>query len=355
MTRLNIAVMGAGLIGKRHADYVIAHADTTLSAIVDPSEAGRLYAEKLGVRWYRSFADIDADNRPDGVIIATPNQLHVENALDVIAQSIPALVEKPIADCAARAAEMVRAADSADVPILIGHHRRYNPLIRKAKTILDRGELGQVLTVHGTFWVMKPDDYYDIAWRRQEGAGPVLVNLIHDVDLFRYLFGEVVTVHAMTSNAVRHHAVEETCVVVMRFAGGIIATLNASDSVVSPWSWEMTTGENPSFPRQDAFCYQIGGTRGSLSIPQLDLWKNPGKPDWLEPQERSRIAFEPADPLEIQLAHFCDVIRGRDEPLVSGREGLATLAVIEAIKNSASSGQVVHLDDAHEAIPQQKV
>lgn len=117
----------------------------------------------------------------------------------------------------------------------------------------------------------------------------------------------------------------------------------------------MTTGENPSFPRQDAFCYQIGGTRGSLSIPQLDLWKNPGKPDWLEPQECSRIDFDPADPLEIQLAHFCDVIRGRGEPLVSGREGLATLAVIEAIKNSASSGQVVHLDDAHEAIPQQKV
>lgn len=355
MTPLNIAVMGAGLIGKRHAEHVIAHADTTLSAIIDPSEAGRLFAETLGVRWYRSFADIDADNRPDGVIIATPNQLHVDNALEVIAQGIPALVEKPIADNAARAAETVRAAASGDVPILIGHHRRYNPLIREAKAILDRGELGQVLTVHGTFWVMKPDDYFDIAWRRQAGAGPVLVNLIHDVDLFRHLFGEIVTVHAMTSNAVRHHAVEETCVIVMRFGSGILATLTVSDSVVSPWSWEMTTGENPSFPRQDAFCYQIGGARGSLSIPQLDLLKNPGKPDWLQPQEHSRIAFEPADPLEIQLAHFCDVIRACAEPLVSGREGLATLEVIEAIKNSAFSGQVVYLDDAYKAIPQQKV
>jgi predicted dehydrogenase len=351
MTPLNIAVMGAGLIGKRHAEHVLAHADTTLSAIIDPSESAQTFAENLGTRWYKSFADIEASNRPQGVIIATPNQLHVENALEVIAQGIPALVEKPIADNAAAACDMVNAAIRADVPILVGHHRRHNPMIRKAKELLDSGTLGQVLAVHGVFWVMKPDDYFDVTWRRQEGAGPVLVNLIHDIDLFRYLFGEIATVHALTSNAVRHNAVEETCVVTVRFASGVLGTLNVSDSIVSPWSWEMTTGENPSFPQQDAFCYQIGGTHGSLSIPQLELWKNPGKRDWLEPQERSRIPFEPADPLDNQLQHFCDVIQGVVEPLVSGREGLATLTVIEAIKTSASSGQILHLDAPDKVAP----
>lgn len=351
MTPLNIAVMGAGLIGKRHADHVLAYAGTILSAVIDPSASARTFAENLGTRWYRSFADIEVADRPQGVIIATPNQLHVENALEVVAQGIPVLVEKPIADNADAAAEMVNAAANANVPILVGHHRRHNPMIRRAKDVLNDGTLGQVLTVHGTFWVMKPDDYYDVAWRRQQGAGPILVNLIHDVDLFRYLFGEIVTVHAMTSNAVRRHAVEETCVVTLRFSSGVLGTLNASDSVVSPWSWEMTTGENPSFPQQDAFCYQIGGTHGSLSIPQLELWKNPGKRDWIEPQKRSRIAFDPADPLDNQLAHFCDVIRGVAEPLVSGREGLATLAVIEAIKNSASSGRIIHLDEAYKSVP----
>ena len=124
---------------------------------------------------------------------------------------------------------------------------------------------------------MKPDDYFDIAWRRQEGAGPVLLNLIHDVDLFGYLCGDVVSVQAQSSNVVRGHAVEETAVILLQFASGALGTINVSDSVVAPWSWELTTGENPVYPQQDQFCYHIGGTDGALTVPQLEVWSNPEK------------------------------------------------------------------------------
>ncbi|OCJ05064.1 oxidoreductase [Rhizobium sp. AC44/96] len=344
MKRLKIAVMGAGLIGKRHAQHVLAQPDAILTSIIDPSSDGRAFANEIGAGWSPSFAEIARDDRPDGVIVATPNRLHVENALEVIEARIPVLVEKPIADDVDEAAALVAAGERARLPILVGHHRRYNPMIQKAREILESGRLGRIIAVHGTFWVAKPDDYFDVAWRREPGAGPIFVNLIHDVDLFRYLFGEVDAVHAMQSSAVRGHAVEDTAVVSMRFANGILATLSASDAVASPWSWEMTTGENPSFPQQDQFCYQIGGTHGSLSIPHLDLWTNATRPDWLEPLARERVSFVPDDPLKAQLSHFCDVIRGDAEPIVSGREGLATLRVIEAIRTSALSGQMVGLD-----------
>ncbi|MDR9772803.1 Gfo/Idh/MocA family oxidoreductase [Rhizobium hidalgonense] len=355
MKPLEIAVMGAGLIGRRHAERVMSEPGTVLSAVIDPSAAGRDFARNAGIRWYANFQDIGAEDRPDGVIVATPNQLHVENGMEVIAAGIPVLLEKPIADDVDAAARLVAAGETAGVPLLIGHHRRHNPMIQAAKQIVDGGRLGRIVTVHGTFWVAKPEDYFDIGWRREAGAGPVFVNLIHDVDLFRFLFGDVDAVQAMESHAVRGHAVEDSAVVLLRFANGVLATLNGSDAVAAPWSWEATTGENPAYPRYDQFCYQVGGTKGSLGIPDLTIWTSPSKPDWLKPLAEERVPFPAVDPLCVQLKHFCDVIRGDAAPLISGREGLATLRVIEAIKRSAGSGQMIHLSDDGASSDPQKV
>lgn len=349
MAPVKIAVMGAGLIGKRHAAHVRAQEGALLSAIIDPAPVGKIFAEELGVAWYPTFDALPASERPDGVIVATPNQLHVANGLELAAAGIPMLVEKPIADSADGARKLVLAAEAAGVPLLVGHHRRHNPMIRKARETIDAGRLGRVLTLTGQFWLVKPDEYFEVEWRRQEGAGPILINLIHDIDLFRYLCGEIVGVQAQSSHAVRGNPAEETAVAILRFANGALGTVSASDTVVSPWSWELTTGENPAYPRQDQSCYQIGGTQGSLTIPALELWNHTDKRGWWEPLKRERIPFVPEDPLQAQVRHFCAVIRGEEAPLVSGREGLATLAVIEAVKQAARSGGSV--DVAAEPTP----
>lgn len=331
--------MGAGLIGKRHVQYVLSEPAATLSAIVDPSSVGKQLAAEVGVAWYPSFRDMTAAERPDGVIVATPNQVHVQNGLDAVEAGVPALIEKPIADDIASGEALVSAAEAKGVPILTGHHRRHNPMIQKAKAIVDSGRLGKVLVVNAMFWLFKPDDYFDIGWRREKGAGPVFLNLIHDVDNMRYLFGEIAAVQARESNVVRGNAVEETCVILFEFENGILATASVSDSVVAPWSWEMTTGENSAYPRTQEACYLIGGTQGSLTVPSLEIWTHPAERSWLNPIEKVRIAFDREDPLGLQIRHFCNVIRGEEEPLVSGREGLSTLKVIDAVKRSALTGK----------------
>jgi len=343
MAPVKIAVMGAGLIGKRHAAHVRAEIGATLSAIIDPAPAGKVFAEEIGVAWYPALDALLTNGKPDGVIVATPNQLHVANGLELVAAGIPMLVEKPLADSVDSARKLVHAAEAANVPLLVGHHRRHNPMIRKAREAIDAGRLGRILTLNGQFWLVKPDDYFDVDWRRQEGAGPVLINLIHDIDLFRYLCGEIVGVQALSSNAVRGNPAEETAVAILRFANGALGTVSASDTVVSPWSWELTTGENPAYPQQDQSCYQIGGTHGALTIPSLELWSHTDKRGWWEPLRRERIPFVPEDPLQAQVRHFCAVIRGEEAPLVSGREGLATLAVIEAVKQAARTGAPIEI------------
>lgn len=171
MAPVRLAVIGAGLIGKRHAEHVAAEPRTRLCAIVDPTPAGREVADALGAPWFASFAEMLAAERPEGVIIATPNQLHVRNGLEAVAAGIPAIVEKPLADDLAEGERLVEAAEKAGVALLTGHHRRYNPMIRKAKEIIASGRLGQVLALHGHFWLMKPDEYFEVGWRREKGRG----------------------------------------------------------------------------------------------------------------------------------------------------------------------------------------
>ncbi len=339
---VRLAVLGAGLIGKRHIEQVLAQPDAVLTAVVDPSPAARALAAETGVPWYPSFAAMAREDKPDGIIIATPNRMHVENGLESIAAGVPALVEKPIADDLAAATRLVEAAEAAAVPLLVGHHRRHNPLIREARKAIDAGRLGSVVAVQGTCWFYKPDEYFEIAWRREKGAGPVFLNLIHDVDLLRYLCGEIVEVQALESNARRGNAVEETAVILLRFASGALGTVNVSDTIAAPWSWEFTSGENPAYTHTPETCYTIGGTRGSLTVPCLDLWHHPTRPSWWEPIVRERLPVDDRDdPLGLQVRNLCNVIRGREAPVVSGREGLNTLKVIAAVKEAAATGRRV--------------
>jgi predicted dehydrogenase len=143
---------------------------------------------------------------------------------------------------------------------------------------------------------------------------------------------------------VRGNAVEETAVILLEFASGCLATASVCDATVSPWSWEMTTGENPAYPRADGeHCYLIGGTDGSLALPQLDLRTNCSKKGWYEPFELSRSVIPNEDPLARQVTQFAAVIVGEAAPLVSGREGLETLRVVDAVKRAAASGERVLL------------
>jgi len=341
--KVRLAVLGAGLIGKRHIQHVLAEPQAELVAVIDPMPIAQQIAQDSGAKWFPSFAATIETHRPDGVIVATPNQAHVANGLEAVAAGVPALIEKPIADDIAAGEKLIGAAEAAGVPLLVGHHRRHNPMIQKAKEIIDSGELGRVVVANAMFWLFKPDDYFDIDWRRQAGAGPVFLNLIHDVDNLRYLFGEIVAVQARESGAVRGNVVEETSVILMEFASGLLATASVSDAVVAPWSWEMTTGENPAYPKTEEACYLIGGTHGSLSIPSLDVWKNGTKRSWWEPFEKRRIAVQDEDPLALQIRQFCKVIRGEEQPLASGREGLNTLRVIMAVKQSAASRERIVL------------
>ena len=343
MSRLDIAIVGAGLIGRRHVDIVQRSNVARVRAVVDPVPESRQLAAAVGTAHFASIGDMLSACRPGGVIIATPNQLHVENALECIALGIPVLVEKPVADSAEAAARLAEASERDGVPVLVGHHRRHNPLVQAAHDRISSGAIGDIVAGHAMCWLYKPDDYFNVAWRTRKGAGPVFINLIHDVDLFRHLVGEVISVQAFTSNAKRGHDVEDTAAILLRFANGALVTMTVSDSIVAPWSWELTAAENPAYPETGQSCYFIGGTHGSLEIPANRIWSQQDQRSWWNPISQQEYDVNALDPLDRQLEHFCDVISGKADPLVSAREGLKSLRVIEAIGVASESGTAVHV------------
>lgn len=335
MTRIGVA--GAGLIGRRHIAALERVADVSLSGVLDPAidDAGDL----------PRVPDLNALAAcSDGVILAVPNDLHAPLAKELIALGCPVLVEKPLAGTAEEASQIQEAADASNVALLVGHHRRHNPLITKAKDIIVSGALGPLTSVHGNCWLPKPDHYYANAWRQGAGAGPLFINLIHDVDLLMYLCGPITGVQAMESNARRGAEAEEVSVAILRFASGALGTINLSDVSLGPWSWELTAGENPAYPKTDQSSYIIGGSQGSLALPNLTLWSQSGGPDWWAPIQTTRFPVSQADPLAAQIAHFADVIHGRAAPLVTGADGQRAVQVVEAIKTAARTGQAITID-----------
>lgn len=342
---VRIAVAGAGLIGQAHIKRVLDEPQAELAAIIDPAPKAKRQAEALGVPCFADLEEGLQAAKPDGVVIATPNPLHVPNGLAAVAAGVPMLLEKPVSDDVASALRLVEAAERSEVAVLVGHHRRHSPLIQRARAIVESGRLGRITAVTGLCLFRKPDQgYFDGpgSWRREPGGGVVLINLIHVIDDLRSICGDIVAIQAAEANAARGFPVEDTAAMILRFASGALGTLAISDAANAPWSWELTAGENKAYPQTDQFCYLVAGTKGSLTVPRLDVWSHEGD-GWWTPIRSERSVAPEQDPLTLQMRHFCAVVRGEAKPILDGRGGTRTLEATLAVKTAAETGATVRL------------
>ena len=141
-------------------------------------------------------------------------------------------------------------------------------------------------------------------------------------------------------------AVDNTAAATLSFASGAIGTLLVSDSVAGPWSWEWGSRESPLRPFEPENCYIVAGTKGSLTVPSLQLrWYESGQESWDNPltQQRLHVALE--DAYHEQMRNFAAVIRGTEAPRISGRGGVETLATTLAISEAARTGGTVLVAD----------
>lgn len=329
---LRIAIIGAGAIGRTHIAALSACERVTLSGILDP------VGEDFGVTRYTDMQALIAD-RPDGVVLATPNALHAPMGVALLEANIPVLIEKPLAETVEACQLLIAAATKSATPALVGHHRRYNPIICAAKAQIASGAFGQLVAGSVLCSLYKEDAYFEEQWRTVPGkGGPVLINFIHELDLLRHLFGEVSNVSALTFSAQRGLPVEDTAAAVLEFASGGLVTVCMSDAAVGPWAWDLTAGENRErFPVHSTVSHMFAGTLAGFSLPDFAWWSHLGTPDWTKELAHKTLRPDDADVYVSQISHFAEVIRGQAKPVVTLEDGLANLMLVEAIHHSAKA------------------
>ncbi|WP_099203870.1 Gfo/Idh/MocA family protein [Scatolibacter rhodanostii] len=340
---VKLAVIGAGAMGQNHIRFIQEEIGSELAAIADAYEGAKAIADKAGVPFYQDPTKMMDEVELDGIIVVTPNHLHLPIAREAIKRGIPVLVEKPISDDLEDAKKFAEECKEAKVPVLVGQHRRYNPFVNAAKQTIDSGELGKLTVASFHYMIYKEDAYFDVEWRRKKGAGPILVNLVHDVDLLRYLIGEVDAVQALSSSAARGFETEDSAVVNVHFKSGALASMTLSDTTASPWNWEATAREDAQYRPFDADAYFIGGTRGSLSLPRLQHFSYDGEPSWHKPLQMDIKPVDPQLPHKMQLKHFIQVILKKEEPIVTPEDNVKTLETLMAIKLASETGELVSL------------
>lgn len=344
-TPVPLTIIGAGSIGQRHIGVAQTCDAVDLVAVVEPDEALRTKLAQQGLPMVAAIDDAPHTTR--AAVIATPTPDHAVSTLHCFDKGWAVLVEKPVAHRLDAADNLVQQAAIKGLPLFTGHHRRCHPFTISARARLQ--DLGDLVGVQGLWSLRKHASYYDVPWRRSPGAGPLMTNLSHEVDLLHFLVGEITEATTLLSSARRNLPIEDTAAMAFRFANGALGSMLMSDAGASPWSFESGSFENPAIAGSGEDYLRFTGTEGAMAFPSLTCW---GRSDgteieWSKPLQRLTTDPLPRiDPILEQLERFAKVVNGgQDDVLCTGAQGTAALEITLAAALSGRNGHPVRRGD----------
>lgn len=341
---INIGIIGIGTIGKRHLMAINEVDDINIVGIVDVAEAANKFCSDQNIPIFKTLNDLLKSHEVDGVVISTPTINHHENAIAALKLGLDVLIEKPISATVSEADEIAKTAIKYGRKVLVGHQRRFYPLVLKTKEIVKNNEIGNIIGLSGVWALRKDEDYFLPDWRKKITAGPVITNLIHDIDYLRFIFGDIEEVSAISSNSINNFEKEDIVVTNLKFKSGILGNFLITDRGTSPWAWETATGENIHLPNLEENNLRIIGTKGSLEFPNLKIWKYKDKGiDWRNELISDLIKSSDVDPYVSQINHFKDIINRKIEPITDSDDGKLTLKVALSILEAANKKKVIEI------------
>jgi predicted dehydrogenase len=284
---MRVALVGAGMWGPRLAAA----------------------AERAGLELVEAIEDAD------GVLIATPNHVHAENAIAAAAAGRHVFVEKPIADTLEAAERMRAACAQAGVLLMVGHAFRRLGAARRAKELLDEGRLGTVVLAEACFSLT--GKLPPTAWRAQRArnpGGPLMQLGIHHADTLAWLLGPVARSSGRFAHVHTDAEIDDVGVATLEFESGALGVLTGS--YVSP----------------HVFSLRLQGSAGVLDY-SADLgavWPAAERVDEVTTLtvNGEQVGFEPRDMLAEELAEFGAAMRGEAAIETGAAEGIAALRVI---------------------------
>jgi UDP-N-acetyl-2-amino-2-deoxyglucuronate dehydrogenase len=358
---VRFAILGPGLVGAVHAAALGRIPGARLVAVAGSTatspRAARLAAEH-GARAVDGLAAVLGDPSVDAVVICTPHPLHADQAIAAARAGLHVIVEKPMALTADDCAAMIDAAETAGVVLSVISQRRWYPAVQRVKAAIDEGRIGApaLATIEVLGW--RSPEYYEMdPWRGTlagEGGGVLVNQAVHQLDLACWFLGPAAEVDGWTAN-VNHPEieVEDTAVAVVRFAGGALATVVASNAQ-RPGLHARIHVHGRSGASVGVETDRGSGFVAGVSLPsepRNDVWTIPG-----EEGEPERWALADHAALagrdlatwfhELQLHDVVGAIRERRRPAVDGADGRRVVALMAAIDGaSRTAGRVIVMPD----------
>ncbi len=329
-SKLRVAVIGAGAMGRNHLRVLNDLDPVYLVAVADADEgAAQRAARRYGIAAYADYVAMLDEQKPEAVVVAVPTSLHREVTLAAIERRANVLVEKPIAFTVPEGQEMIDAAGKAGVVLTVGHIERYNPAILELHKRLQRGELGRVFQIHARRLGPFPPRVRDV--------GVVIDLATHDVDIMRFLTGsEPVRLFAETARRI-HTEHEDLLSGLVRFSDNSIGVLDINWLTPTKIRELMVTGEKGLFLvnylTQDLYFYENNYVRTD--------WDTISNISGVSEGDMVRLRIDKAEPLKVELESFVRAVLGEDVQLVSGEDGLAALRIVRALVQSGMEGKVI--------------
>lgn len=330
---LGWAIAGLGRIASSQiAPAITACDNSTLAAVVsrDKDRAGEFArahaAGSSPARAYDDYAAMLADPAVDAVYIATPNAIHAGQVLAAAAAGKHVLCDKPLAVTLADAQRCVAECRSAGVRLGITFQTRNHDGLAEAADVVRGGGIGTVTIAEVT---MSAGRNLPRGWRTEPGlAGLGTLNNIgvHAFDVLRYLTGSEVSEVAALTGSEPGYEVDTTALVLLRFASGTLAYVNANQTV--PHS------------RDDIVLY---GTEGRILGRNLSRPERDGTLSIITPDGEREFPASSRDAYRRTVWAFADaVLRGRD-PSPAGEDGLRSVELTTAIAEAIGARRVVPL------------
>lgn len=329
---MHIGLFGAGRIGTVHAESIAAHPNAELAWVYDPvTEAAQRVATANGGRATSSIDD--AFSGVDAIIIASPTATHVDLIIQAVEAGLPVLCEKPIDLDLARVDDCWAHIKDASPVVMIGFNRRFDPSFREIHDRIVAGEIGRLeqVTIISRDPQAPPPNYV-------AGSGGLFRDMtIHDLDMARFLLGDIVEVHAVGSNLIDPGIAEagdiDGAVIVLRAASGALATIANSRRCAFGYD-----------QRVEAFG-SAGMLQAANHLPTSVRLSSSEQTESAAPyltffRERYAAAYT------AELSHFIDCVGSGTSPSPGFTDGREALALADAANESMRTEAVVRIHHA---------
>jgi predicted dehydrogenase len=327
-----ILIVGLGSIGRRHAQVARQLVPDSQIAVLRRRACHDV--GEIGINHCFTNLASALEFRPQVAVIANPANFHLEIALALARADVHLLVEKPIADTAHGVSELIELCRVRRLTLMVGYNLRFQPSLSRLRELIQERRVGRVLSVRAEVGQYLPSwrpgsDYRQSVSANSALGGGVLLELSHEIDYLRWLFGNVKWVSAVQRKQSELEIdVDDTAHLLLGFE---------EESGRAP----LIAGVNLDLIRHDTTrsCIVIGET-GSLRwngiVGTLEVFER-GAHAW------QHLPVKPHKKDESYLAewcHFLKCVSDRSRPLICGDDGLAVLRIIEAARMSSRAGSI---------------